>query len=249
MGNSNHLNNEVLEHIVQKLNYPYQVLPDNLTLEQAVEIYEEALERGRKEGFTPVLIPEDNVLEEYLGIMQDEEYSVEETLKQMNESGKDILHQLLKDEENPSNGLGGVSIDAILGELEGGEELNVFISLLKYGEDHLQKTVLVEVPTTNPWEVPVYVPFGGWNDCPEPDKMAAICRYWYEQHGAIPAVITHDTLEMLVPQPVAKEQAMELAKEHYVFCIDRVSQCTRSGSIGEVADALWQSRVWYFWWD
>lgn len=79
----------------------------------------------------------------------------------------------------------------------------------------------------NPWEVFAYLPFGGWNECPDTAELMAIARYWLEQHGAVPAVITHDVLECALPAPVPEDQAMELAMEQYAFCPDAVDQGRR----------------------
>lgn len=246
---------ELLTGMAEQLGYPYRPLPMNLTPEQLMEVYKEALERGKKEGFTPVLIPEDDILEEYFGILKDEEeYSVKTALEQIGDNGREILKERLKELIESEE-----ELEALEGEFpvepagrEADEELtshSEFISLFEPGGEKMLPAILVEVPTGNPWEVAAYVPFGGWNECPAPEEMAAICKYWYEKYAAVPAVITHDTLEMLLPESVKREEAMELAKEHYSFCNDRVDQCTSTGTLGEVADSLWRSRVWYFWWD
>ncbi len=44
-------------------------------------------------------------------------------------------------------------------------------------------------------------------------------KYWFEQHGTIPAVMTHDVLEFTVPAPVSRKQAMKLAQEQYAWWI------------------------------
>ena len=101
----------------------------------------------------------------------------------------------------------------------------------------------------NPWEVFAYLPFGGWNECPDTAELMAIARYWLEQYGAVPAVITHDVLECALPAPVPEDQAMELAMEQYAFCPDAVDQGPEDASIGWLADTLCQSDKWFFWWD
>lgn len=89
---------------------------------------------------------------------------------------------------------------------------------------------------------------GGWNECPAAEDMMAVCRYWYETYNAMPAVITHDTLEFVVAKTVeTEEEAWKLAKEHFAFCPDRVDQGTASGTLGEVADCIRKSKIWYFW--
>ncbi len=233
-----------VKKIVGQLQYPYRILRENLTSEQIMESYREAAERGRREGFTPVLIPED----EYFDISwYADRSSVTEMLKKADMDGRELLSGYLKeftDLEEEGN-----DMEEMMGGLEGGETIDVFSSMDDYMDGGMRQTVLFEIPTRNPWEVVVYVPFGGWNDCPAPDEMAAICKYWYETYGAVPAVISHDTLEFILPQPIAKDEAMKVAQEHFAFCGDRVDQCTQSGTIGEVADCLWRSCVWYFWWD
>lgn len=236
---------ELLTGMAEKLGYPYQILSANLTPSQLMEVYKEALKRGEKEGFTPVLVPEDDILEEYFEILRDEEeYSVGSVLKNIGDNGKEILEKRLKELMEPEE-----LDEEFIGELVGGKADDEFVSLFELGGEDMMPTLLVEVPTKNPWEVVAYVPFGGWNECPDPEEMATICKYWHEKYTAIPAAITHDTLEFFLPDPVKKTEVMELAKEHYAFCNDRVDQCTDTGTFGEVADSLWQSHVWYFWWD
>ena len=42
---------------------------------------------------------------------------------------------------------------------------------------------------------------------------------------------------------------MEVAVEQYGFCPDIVDQNAGWKHVGSLADVLWQSTVWYFWWD
>ncbi|WP_430384497.1 DUF4253 domain-containing protein, partial [Anaerotruncus colihominis] len=44
-------------------------------------------------------------------------------------------------------------------------------------------------------------------------------------------------------------KAMEAATEQYGFCPDIVDQEQDDPTVGNLADVLWQSTVWYFWWD
>ena len=54
-------------------------------------------------------------------------------------------------------------------------------------------------------------------------------------------------MQYKLPTPISKERAMEVAVEQYGFCPDLDQN--EDGSIGSLADVLWQSTVWYFWWD
>ena len=56
-----------------------------------MEAYGQAMLQGKQEGFTPVLVPSDDVLDEYLGILKDDEYTLEDILKTELESGEELL--------------------------------------------------------------------------------------------------------------------------------------------------------------
>lgn len=104
------------------------------------------------------------------------------------------------------------------------------------------------VPTTIPWTVPAYLPFGGWNECPHDEVHVAFLRRWYEQYGAELVVMTRDILEFTVARPPqTREQALTLAWEQYGYCADIVDQGTET--ISNLAASLLNSTVWFFWWD
>ena len=94
-----------------------------------------------------------------------------------------------------------------------------------------------------------YLPFGGWNECPNTPELMAVAKYWFEQHGAVPAAMSHDELEFRLPAPVPEEKAMDAAVELYGFCPDVIDQGPEDATVGALADVLRQSTVWYFWWD
>ena len=109
------------------------------------------------------------------------------------------------------------------------------------------EVVIAKIPTENPWEVFAWLPFGGWNECPEPEIMMAVGKYWFQKFGAVPAVISHDILEF-VAQPLRdRSAAVGLALEQYAFCNDIIDQGCQEVCI--LADMLAKSSVWFFWWD
>lgn len=65
----------------------------------------------------------------------------------------------------------------------------------------------------------------------------------------MPVTISHDVMEMQVPEPVAGTDSMQAAREHFAFTPDRVFQCTETGCLAEVAACIVASKIWYFWWD
>ncbi len=123
-----------------------------------------------------------------------------------------------------------------------------FISLMNYKGEMESEIILAKIPTANPWELAVWMPMGGFNDCPKPAEQMAVFRYWYEKYGAIPALVSYDIWEMeLSKPPVTNEECEQLACEQYAFCYDIVDQGV--GSIRALASELRHATTWYFWWD
>ena len=236
----------LLESMVKKLGYPYRLLPE-MTPGALTELYIKELERGRKEGFSPVILAADKILDEYFDtVFGDEKFDINAELAKISDDSE-LFNTTLQDmfEEEPD-----FDYEEFVGAAEGGESINYFMSVFEFGRQaKMRPCALLEIPTLNPWETVVYVPFGGWNACPAPEDMAAFCRQWYKKYGAVPAVITHDTLEFILDKPVPLKDAEALAVRQYIFCTDRIDQCTKNGSAGELADSLTKSKIWYFWWD
>lgn len=114
--------------------------------------------------------------------------------------------------------------------------------------DFLDTVILASIPAQENWQIPCYLKLGGWNACPPPAEMAAICKFWQERHGTQIVCATADVLEMQVARPPqTKEEALELAQQQYLFCNDIVDQGV--GDVESLAKTLLYSPVWYFWWD
>ena len=137
----------------------------------------------------------------------------------------------------------------ILGEMKGGYDNNRFSGYWNYDTGMTHPLILAKIPVKNPWEIFAWLPFGGWNECPDTPELMAAAKYWFEEYGAVPAVMTHDVLEFCLPAPVPAEKAMETAEEQYGFCPDVVDQGPEEATAGTLADVLRRSVVWYFWWD
>ncbi|MDQ3930735.1 MAG: DUF4253 domain-containing protein, partial [Chloroflexota bacterium] len=104
------------------------------------------------------------------------------------------------------------------------------------------------VPTVANWEVPAYLKFGGWNDCPPPEQHVAVLKRWHELYGAQVVGLTHEVLELGVTRPPKdRTAALIVALEQYAYCYDIVDQGTES--IAALAATLLDASVWYFWWD
>jgi hypothetical protein len=112
----------------------------------------------------------------------------------------------------------------------------------------LKDVVLCKIPTPRSWEVPAYLQFGAWNDCPAPEEHVAVLRCWNEKYGADLITLTHDIIECTVSRPPTTEEgAMELAREQFIYCSDIVYQGTES--LSALAATLLNGKTWYFWWD
>lgn len=238
----------VTKSIAAKLGYPCRIFSRKARYEEIMEAYEQAVREGRQEGYTPVLVPRDEVLDEYLGILKDDGYSLESILGGETESGEELLKKRF--EEYAGNGGSGLGLEELIGKFDGEPTLiDRYTALENRALAGMAETMLFQVPTAKPWELVAYVPFGGWNDCPEVKEMMAVCKYWYEKYGAVPVTISHDEMEMHVPSPVPEKDALQAAKEHFAFTPDRVFQCTDTCTLTEVAASIAASEIWYFWWD
>ncbi|MBQ4465919.1 MAG: DUF4253 domain-containing protein [Oscillospiraceae bacterium] len=237
----NHSGNALQKQLAQ-FPYPCEILPAGLTREALTQLWLKACDEGRREGFTPILLTEPDQLEDFLEEIGNGSDFVAKTLAASEKINVRTFfgHQM----ENLTDGDDEYDPFEELGEMENGTRADHFIS---YDAAEQDTVILVKVPTTRPWETVIYLPFGGWNECPYPEEIAAVLHDWHEKYGAVPALMTHDILEVYVPSPIPTEQAMEAAKEQYLFCCDIVEQGV--GTIGALADCLRQSKMWYFWWD
>lgn len=111
-----------------------------------------------------------------------------------------------------------------------------------------EKCFLGIAQTVESWQVPAYVRFGDWNDCPKPEEHCAVFRYWQEKYGAEIVSLTHDIIECCVANPPqTEEECWELAWQQYAYCPDIVEQGVET--VGNLASSLRDSTYWYFWWD
>ena len=237
--------NPITQNIIAKLSYPYQIFSTSASYQEVMDAYEQAMQQGQQQGFTPILVPSDDVLEEYLGILEDDNYSLEDILKTKLESGEELLKKYFAAYSEDI-----VDMEAFVGVFyDKPTAIDSFLAFQSFPSEKNIETILFHVPTTKPWELVAYVPFGGWNDCPRVEEMMAICKYWFEKYGAIPVTIAHDVMEMRVSTPVAKQDSLQVAKEHFAFAPDRVYQNTETETLAEVAACIAASKIWYFWWD
>lgn len=215
--------------------------------------YRRAREEGPAEGFVPILVKADKLLWEWLsmnarpaGADRDNCFFDPKRVAEFRrqalalplEEGSTLFERMRGWRREPPQEAPG---------MEGGEVNDCFAGYWDVFSGMTAPLILAKVPVKGPWEVFAYLPFGGWNSCPDTVRLMTTAKYWFEQYGAVPAVISHDTLEFDLPSPVSRENALELAAEQYSFCSD-----VDEGSgwhLGVLADTLCRSTVWHFWWD
>ncbi len=229
--------------------------------------YRYARRLGVREGFIPLLVKVDETLWECLVMntapendgADDYAFQPEKVAKYREKmlaapvkDGKAVLEELIGQRKEDAED-DDMDWEEVLGEMEEDaqpdteDELNTRFA--SYWCERTQMTcplILAKIPVKNPWEIFAYLPFGNWNDCPDTPELMAAAKYWFQQHGAVPAAMTHDELEFHLPAPVPGNEAMEVAVEQYGLCPDMDQNFEE---IAALADTLRQSTVWYFWWD
>ena len=254
---------DVAQAIMEYLDCECTYFPSMADDDPIMSAYSYARRLGVREGFIPVLIRPDETLLECLVMNSDpandadcyefDLKTVEEYRKKMLttpiKDGKAVLEELIgqRREEAEDDELDWE--EEVLGEMGGGYDNDRFSCYWGLENHMTYPLILAKIPVKHPWEIFTYLPFGGWNECPNTPELMAVAKYWFEKYGAVPAAMSHDELEFLLPTSVSQEQAMENAVEQYGFCPDIVVQEQDDPTVGNLADTLWQSTVWYFWWD
>ncbi len=238
---------ESTKKIAEGFRCSYTVFEQGTDPQFVERAYRKAFEAGKTGGFYPAVLCLDECAVEWLEEVVKQEYDREKIIAGCQNNGRELLEERFLEYTEE---YGEEELEELLGEETEGEEQNQFIGYMSFQDGMLEAdTLLLEIPVEHPWELIGYLPMGGWNECPAPDEMISICKYWYEKYQAVPAVFTHDVMEFYAPMKLNGADTMEVAKEQYAFCPDRVDQGTRTYKISELAAGLEKSEIWYFWWD
>ena len=256
---------ELAEAMMEYLNCECTYFPSMMDDDPIMSAYSYAKRDGVKEGFVPVLLrADDETLWECLILNSDPDSDGEDNyafdpgkvaeyrekmLAAPLQDGKAVLEGLVGQRKEEAEDDDMDWDEEILGEMEGGYDNCRFSSYWDSDSGMTYPLILAKIPVKNPWEVFAYLPFGGWNECPDTPELMAVAKYWFEQHGAVPTAMSHDELEFLLPAPVSEEDAMDAAVELYGFCPDVIDQGPEEATVSALADVLRQSTVWYLWWD
>ena len=225
-------------------NYNTCRISADATPQSIMQTWLDANERGRLEGFHPVLLEiDDNLVDSLAEVINDVDSFGQRQNMLLNDSlidAKEFLRLELEDLKESYVSDGG---------LEEWEEnvvgLDLQFEALHDFNFNCENILLVEVPVQQPWQIFAYIPFGGWNGCPEDAEHMAVAKYWHEKYDAVVAHISSDTLEYYVPQPVSVD-TMSLAEEQMGYCPDILQNDINLTTLARMNQA---SNVWSFWWD
>lgn len=228
----------------------------------ATQHYLQLREQGKREGFTPVIVTlDDLILDEIAeGLESAGVQTVPELVQRTMEASQAIdvpaFFTRIAQELPAETAKKGQQISTVddyfapgfsASPREGDIAAIDFISPFQADSD--DPVIIIKLPTTAPYEALAYLCMGGWNDCPEPAIQVAVSRYWYEKYGAVPAAISHDTVEYYVERPPQTDaDAKAVAVELFYFSYgDAVYQ--GSETFEALANQVYGSRQWYVWWD
>ena len=236
---------EDVEKFKKVIDCPYRYY-DTVSSDNLLKDYNESLERGKIEGFIPIIIDVNDAL------LMDIEFN-HKYIEKIRTMRKELI-------DNASSYEGKRWLDETLKEYQ--EDSEHYQKILGIPSDkgyEIQKlaleekyVLLAEVPVSEPWQLLAWFPFSYYNDCPDNKTLANVGKYWFEQYGAVPAFIGHNMLWMTVPRPVSDAQSLNLAKEQYAFCPNRFEVSyiqTILQTIHALADSLRKSTVWKFRWE
>lgn len=207
------------------------------------QVWLDAYEEGKLKGFFPVLIDTDTCFYDSLddtACYDDEKFNEwkAEMLNRNYDNGQAYLRERFEKVKEEYRDYGDWQ-DEVVGTEDAVNPIDDF----DFTEG--SNIYLVEVPVKEPWQVFAYIPFGGWNECPDTDEQMAVAKYWYEKYGAVPAHFSNDMIQYYVPKPVT-DNTMSVAEEHMGYCEDAVLQ---GDNLTTLAATIKESTVWTFWWD
>ena len=237
---------ENLAMTVKNIGCDYEKIDKSYSGEQITELYLKEYEKGRKYGYTPVILSCDDSLAEILEINGENNGNIEayrnQLLSMNSDGGRDFLRNRFEEQVKDIKKYLG-STASLYGDFDDTIESQVILDNSSSAD-----LIIAKISTLNSWEIFAWIPFGGWNECPDAEDMMAVCKYWYELYKAVPAVISGDTLDLYCFEPVSnKLDALKLAEEQYGFCSDIIDQGMQE--IKPLASLLMNSKVWSFWWD
>lgn len=235
-----HSDTELLPALVHFLGCRYKLFAPAEDDREITLAYRAACERGKKEGFTPVLISiDEELLKRMINASGCSDSSAEfgfssERLTEFrrNHPAADVS---AADSLTAGKDLSGALVE--------NDPLTRFLGCWNFRENRTLPLVLAEIPENEPWRALNYLPAFEHiqsGTC----SLCDAAKKWYEEYGAIPATIGANTLEFTVSRPADRSSAMGLATEMFALCPD----LSRNSTLAELAGSLVGSTVWFFGW-
>lgn len=107
--------------------------------------------------------------------------------------------------------------------------------------------IILHLPVRSGYEAPLWIPMGGFNECPLPQYQSLIFKHWQDRYDITPLAVSEDTWIIQAGKcPETEEEALRLAKEHFIFCSYVLEGYP---TLGHYANDLMKHKVWHFWWD
>ena len=107
-----------------------------------------------------------------------------------------------------------------------------------------EQVILLTLPAEAGYEAPLWVPMGGYNECPLPEHQSVIFKHFQQTYQIKIVAVSEDTWILQAgKRPRTFDEALRLAKEHFIFC-----QYVMDGfpTLGHYADYLMKHDIWYF---
>jgi hypothetical protein len=154
-------------------------------------------------------------------------------------SREEVLAAMVSEPEEPP-----------LGEWPANPEPSIGLTVVRniLTNEPLSKVYIGIAPTDDWTTIPAYLRWGGWNECPAAKHHVAAMRTWRDRYGAELVGMSGNTINLrAATRPQTREEALALARQHYVYCADIIDQGFPSYSA--LAAYLMANDWWYFWWD
>lgn len=107
-----------------------------------------------------------------------------------------------------------------------------------------ETVLIVKLNVNYPYEILKIIPFGGFNDCPSPQKHYEVAKRWYEKYKVVPIIIGKDFIQYYMKKTITnKDMLRQIVCEQCCYCNPEEQ------TVKELANTIYSSKFWYFWWD
>ena len=207
---------------------PYTILSAKTAGEEIMKTYMQCLERGRKEGFWPLLIyvRQEN-LEAMLTQMKAANGDIERVRTYRNEmmnyplpDAKVLFNQWLNECINVNKHMGKDWLKELMGEPTEVELSTTFLI-----DDTFEgRLLLCEVPVKEPWQLLAWCPMDIVSPAISATQNMAVAKYLYEHYKVIPAFLDYQLIDFLPQEPIPDDEIEPLALNLFSYCPDWIYQ-------------------------